>query len=460
MNVLLIYPNMGVVTGEPPIGIGYLTACLKAKGIPVGVVDTTFHPSFDRIESAIRKDAPDIVGIYSSTVMLKDAVRTARLAKELGTRLVVLGGPHVSVEPESTLTGSLADAAVIGEAEYSFPLLVDSFLKGKSLAELADLPNTAVKIDGVVRWNGKRHYIDDLDSLPHPDRDVFDMRKYMARWFQLDGVSSNLRGTNIYTTRSCPFSCAFCQPTLKTMFGHKIRRRSPVHIAGELRLLKDKYGVNAVQIVDDLLFTDESYIEGFCRELIRSGVGTVWGGQSRIDTVPDDRILSLSRQAGLRLMCLGIESATQRILDLYKKGIRLTDVKRVIDRIRAQGIKTRGYFIIGAPTETAEDIERTIDLAVGLRLDEAAFSILTPFPGTHMNDIARDRGWEINRDWNYDHYYKKGGFLNEVLSDEQIRRYQRLAFLKFYLHPHRLPYVVHSALNPLKAIAKFKCYLS
>ncbi|RLJ09699.1 MAG: hypothetical protein DRP15_02775 [Candidatus Aenigmatarchaeota archaeon] len=455
MKIVLVFPNMGILTGEPPLGIGYISAYLRERGIKTKIIDTTFKPFFKFIEKNVKK--ADIVGIYASTVMINDSFKVAEIAKSYEVPLVVMGGPHPSVLPEETLKHKAVDAIVIGEGEYSFFKLVEKFEKRNEKKDLSGIPNVWVKVKGKIIKEKRRFFIKNLDEIPFPARDLFDMKKYIAHWFQLDVVSPNLKGTNVCLTRSCPFSCTFCQPTLRILFG-PFRRRSPKNIIDEFIHLKEKFGINAVQSVDDLFFIDEKYIERFCKTMIEEGVDMIWGCQSRVDTIPSLKTLKLAYKAGLRMVSIGIESASERILKLYNKGITLNQVKTAVKKLKLVGIKVRGYFILGAPTETLKEIKETIKFATSLSLDEAAFSILTPFPKTYIYEFAKKEGWKIDENWNYDRYYKRGGFLKNVIPDKIIRKYQRLAFLMFYLHPRRFIYLFNSIKNPVRSLTKLRCY--
>ena len=184
----------------------------------------------------------------------------------------------------------------------------------------------------------------------------------------------------------------------------------------------------------------------------------IWGCQSRVDTIPSLETLKLAYKAGLRMVSLGIESASERILNLYNKGITPSQVRSAVRKLKSVGIKVRGYFILGAPTESVKEIWKTIKFATSLNLDEAAFSILTPFPGTYIYELAKKEGWEIDENWDYDRYYERGGFLKSTIPDKTIRKYQRLAFLMFYLHPHRIVYLFNSVRNPIRSLTKLRCY--
>ena len=225
MRVLLVFPNMKIKTGEPPLGVAYIASYLRERGIKVNIIDTTFKNSYSFIRSAIKKQRPDIVGVSVLTTMINDANTIAEIAKSYGVSLVVFGGPHSSVQPEKTLENKNVDAVIIGEGEYSFYKMIRAFEKRESIVDLKGIPNVYVKCNSKIEKSKRRYFIKDLDTIPFPARDLLDMKNYFKHWFQMDIVSPGLRGTNIYTMRSCPFDCTFCQPTLKTMFGSLYRRK-------------------------------------------------------------------------------------------------------------------------------------------------------------------------------------------------------------------------------------------
>ena len=458
MRILLIFPNMKIKTGEPPLGIAYIASYLRKKGINVKIFDATFKSSYSLIEKTIKRQNPDILGISVISTMINDVNRVAEIAKSYRVPLVVFGGPHPSVEPEKTLKNENVDAVVIGEGEYSFYKIVKAFEKRESIADLKGIPNVYVKCNGRIEKCERRYFIKDLDIIPFPARDLLDMKNYFKHWFQLDIISSRLRGTNIYTMRSCPFNCRFCQPTLKIMFGNFYRRRSPENVINELKYLKEKYKINAFFMGDDLFMIKRKYVEELCDKMIEERLDLIWKCQSRADTVPDSQLIKKMWKAGLRVVDIGIESGSERILKLYNKGVILSQVKKAVEKFKKYGIKVRGYFIIGAPTETIKEIKRTISFAISLKLDEAAFSILSPFPGTFLHDMSKKMGWKTTDEWTPEHYYSKGGFITGTLPEKIIRRYQRLAFLSFYLHPYRIRYLFNSVLGLKRSFTKLRCY--
>ncbi len=449
---------MRYVTGDPPLGIAYVASYVKQRGFDVRILDTTFNHSWNFVERTIRKEKPDIIGIYSATTMIRDALRTADIGKANGVPLVVLGGPHPSVRPEETLAHRSVDAVVIGEGEYAFHKIAENFGKNGEIKDFAKIPNLYFKLNGKIRKNEKRHFIKNLDSIPPPSRELLDMENYIKHWFQMDVVAPGLKGTSIFTSRCCPYECAFCQPTVKKMFGNTMRRRSQENIIEELKYLKKKYRINAFQIYDDIFLIDNNYVSEFCERMIEEDLNLMWTCHARANIPLDDKLIEKMRAAGLRSVGIGIESGSQRILNMYNKRINLQQAKTIIKSFKKHGIMVRGFFIMGAPTETVREMKKTISFAVNSRIDEGVFSILCPFPGTHIYEKAKEMGWEISEDWSPDCYYSRSGFRSGTLPEKIVKRYQQIAMILFYFHPFRARYLLNSLLQPRRSFAKIKTY--
>ncbi len=457
MSVLLIFPSMGHRTGDPPLGIAYVAAYLRDNGVQVRILDTTFRGSWEYVRRSIRNENPDIVGIYSTTTMLRDALNVAGIAKVEGTPLVVLGGPHPSVSPDQTLEDRNVDAVVVGEGEYSFLRIVQEF-REKGVSGLRGIPNVYVKTGDTIQGSGKRYFIENLDTVPFPARDLLDMESYIRNWFQMDAVSSGLRGTSVFTMRYCPYNCTFCQPAVREMFGNRMRRRSPRNIIEELKHLKEKYNIEAFQIYDDTFLLDWKHVDDFCTMMIDEKLDLIWSCHARANLIPGGRLIRKMRRAGLRMVGIGIESGTQRILDIYRKGITPEQADKAIRTFKSHGIMVRGLFILGAQTETLSEIKKTISFAVDSSLDEAVFSILCPFPGTYLHETAKASGWCIQDEWETGYYYSRSPFVSSVLPERIIRKYQRIAFLRFYFHRNRLRYIANSFLGIRKSFNKIRTY--
>jgi radical SAM superfamily enzyme YgiQ (UPF0313 family) len=152
------------------------------------------------------------------------------------------------------------------------------------------------------------------------------------------------------------------------------------------------------------------------------------------------------KSAGLRMVHVGIESASQRVLDeVYDKGITIDQVRETTQMAKDLGLKVRGYFMMGAPTETEEEVRASIRLAEELPLDDVTFSITTPLPHTHLYDASRD---QIAEDFSHFDYYKSAVYdSDEVLPARTLNRLRRMAYIRFYLGPKRLWRTIQSTLG-------------
>ncbi len=432
MKIALVFPRYKYPSGDPPLGIAYIAAYLKENsGCRVELIDTTFNTSSEYINSVFKHNDYDIIGISSMTSMIDDAIKVAEIAKANNPNsLVIAGGPHPSVLPNETLQNKNIDAVCIGEGESTFLEIV------RNNGNLEGVKGVWFKKNGNILKNPGREPIGELDTLPFPARDLLPMNKYFKNWFQLDSVDPNLVGTSIISSRGCPYNCTYCQPTLMTLFGNKIRKRSPENILQEITYLREKYNINAFMFQDDTFIIDKKWALEICDRILDNGLDLKWGCNVRANLVSKD-LLTRMKAAGLRKIFMGIESASQRILDdIYNKRITIEHVKRTVEIAKELELKVQGYFMLGAPTETVDEIKRTIKFAKTLDIDEATFSITTPLPRTYLYDKIKEL---IVKDYGLFDYYKTPVFRNTTgATPEEVVRLKKRAYLEFYLMPKRM----------------------
>jgi radical SAM superfamily enzyme YgiQ (UPF0313 family) len=439
MNIALIFPRTQYPSGQPPLGILYLAAYLRRESeAEVDIVDLTFQKKpFDHLRARLSARRYDIVGLSVMTSLLRDAERASAIARETSPRALVLwGGPHATVLPDDSLALPHVDAVAIGEAEETLLELVQRGGHPEGVAGI--WYKTA---DGSICRNLPRPLIEDLSSLPLPARDLVDMKTYARAWYSLTASDPTLMGTSIITSRGCPYLCTYCQPTLRQLFGKRVRRRSVDDVLGELVHLKEAYGLNAFMFEDDTFIIHRPWVMEFSARLKEMNLGFRWGCNVRADLVTQE-LLGAMVEAGLVQVNMGIESGTQRILDqIYDKRITVEDVERAVDIAKRLGLKVGGYFMIGAPTETQDEVERTIRFAARLPIDEAAFNITTPLPGTRLWDQTCDLvGGDIA---DFDYYHTSVYNSPQVLPANKLQWLKRKAYLRFYLFsPRRVPNVL------------------
>jgi len=433
MKVILVFPRFKYKSGDPPLGIAYVASYLRAHlNVDLSIIDTTFNPSFEHVESVLYKEKPDIVGIYFDTLMFHDGLKIANIAKKLGI-FVVAGGPHATVMPQTLI--DKVDAVVIGEGEITFKELVENFPKLQS-------------VKGIWHRKGKKIFknpprepIENLDELPPPARDLLPIKNYIANWHLLDSIDPKLLGTNIVASRGCPFNCSFCQPTLRIMFGNKVRRRDANEIIKEIKDVKENYGVSAIFFHDDTFTANRDWVIEFCNSLKQENLDIIWGCNSRVNTL-DKKLMEIMYSAGCREFHLGVESSSQRILDeIYHKGIKVEDARKITTLAKKIGIHTLCFFMIGAPTETEKEINEMIKFACSLDTDEITVSITTPLPKTQLYDIVK-QNYKISENFDDFDYYSSRAFEDKNLSFKRLKYLQRKILIMFYLHPKHLSYLL------------------
>lgn len=433
MKICLVFPRFKYQFEDSPLGIAYVASSLQDRGIDVSILDATFDTTFDDIENYLKKNKLDIVGIYSDTSMFNDAVKVAGIVKKLGI-FSIAGGPHPTIMPETMIP--YVDIVVIGEGEETIIDIINN------LKNLKKVKGIWYKKDGKIIKNPLREPIKNLDKLNFPARELLDMESYIKNWHYLDSVDLGLRGASIVASRGCPFQCTYCQPTLRSIFGPKLKKRSPKNVIEEIKQLKKNYNLDAIFFHDDTLTADKKWVKEFCKLLKKEKLNLVWACNTRVDTIDED-LMKEMYSTGLRGMHIGVESGSQRILnEIYRKGINLDKVKKVVEMARRTGIHSLCFFMIGAPSETEKEINKTMKFACSLKCDEVTFSITSPLPCTYLYYMVKKKGYKLSDNFSDFNYYSKRAFQDPNLPYKKLRYYQKKAFLLFYLHPYRWGYIL------------------
>ncbi len=387
------------------MGLAYIASYVKRHGYSVRIVDATWNPK--GVVEQVRSYHPYFVGIYTSTLMLPAAMITAKLLSSLGYPIVA-GGPHATMRPQDC---AWADIVVQGEGEKAMLDILSGYSKGHD----------------IIR--GEPLDLEDLPSL-----EWFDMKKYGDAWHYHDSFNPGARGTNIIASRGCPYSCSYCQPTLNKTFGKGLRAHNPAKIVQYIQEMRNKYHINGFFFHDDTFTANHRWLERFLYHLGYDNV-IPWSCNSRVNTV-NYTLLKDMYKNGCKSIHFGIESGSQRVLDeIYNKKITLYQVKEAVHSAHDVGIHAGGFFMIGAPGETREEIQQTVDLACSLPLSEASFSIFVPLPGTHIYDKLVNDGVMLSHNFlDYDYYNNQP--YQGAIPLQELRSIQRKALIRFYLgHP-------------------------
>ncbi len=427
MKISLVFPRMKYKSGDPPLGMAMLTAVIREQGHDVDLIDTTFNPTHEYVQKRLDSFNPDMVCVYSDSMMFEDATKIMQYAKDKG-KTVLAGGPHATLKPETLK--EFADYIVQGEAEETIIEIIDGKHKGTQ----------------IIKGNQP-----DLEKLPVPAYDLLDMDTYMDLWHLLDSVDPSLKGTSLFSSRGCPYRCSFCQPVLDKIFGKGFRRRSVDSVVAEIKYLTKKFGMKAFFFQDDTFTVDRRWVVEFADRLIAEDLNILWGCNSRINLL-DEELLKKLHKAGLHEMHIGVESGSQRVLDeIYQKDIKLETVAPMISIAEKIGVHCLCFFMLGAPGETEEEIEETIRYARSLDATEITATISTPLPETHMYEKTKD-AYNVTNNFEEFDYYKNQAFDNPDINFKRLKFLQKKLLISFYTHPKRWPYIARhfTSVNGIK----------
>jgi anaerobic magnesium-protoporphyrin IX monomethyl ester cyclase len=439
-KVLLVYPpiskmerygsELGVFGGKQiPLGLFCLAAYLRQQGYPVHALDAEARElTYEDILAELQAGGYNVLAISSTTVAfhrareLADAVKTAR-----PDTTVIIGGPHVSSQPEHPLQFPAFDFAIRNEGEETLDELLRVLAEG---GDPGRVPGLVYRRGGQIVVNPPRPYIADLDALPFPAYDLIpDLRLYSPPPFNYQ----QLPVANIITSRGCPNACTFCE---NTTFGRRLRIRSASSIVGEIELLMRQFGAREISFVDDTFTVKRSRIYEIFDLARQRGLQFPWSCMSRINTVDED-LLRYMRDQGCWYISFGVESADEDILRVIHKNIKPRDVERVIQICHRLGIVTKGFFMIGNPRETVATIDKTIAFAKRIPLRHVVVTINTPMPGTEQYRHAREYGTLDETDWKQFNYWKPV-FVPYGLTPEILLAKQQQFIRQFYLRPRLL----------------------
>ena len=364
-----LYPSLGILT---------LAAWLRDHGIRVEVTDLTFARDAEPVTQHLRRFRPHLVGVHTKTFTMPRALEIAARARAEGARPVA-GGPDAATRAERYLDEGF-EAVVPSEGEAT---LVDVAVRARDGAPFAGCAGVLARSEGRTVRGAARPFLRDLDQLPLPAWDLVDMEGYLSAWQRRTGE----RRAAVLTSRGCPFDCSWCS---KPTFGRTYRQQSVDRVLAELRALHDRYRVDYVRFCDDVFGVDRHWLETLLDRMLTEGPHLEFECLARVDLLKTD-LLEAMKTAGLQRVYLGVESGSQKMLDVMNRGTRLAQIERVAQSLRAHQVRQFWFLMLGYPGETLEDIDATLELFRRFSPEEYSVSIAVPVPGTRFYDSVRDR---------------------------------------------------------------------
>ena len=442
MKVLLLRPaaEKKSMARVLPLGLLAIGSVLKRAGHQVKILDLRISNSPDEELNAVMNSFdPQVVGIGVMTIECKYGFIDAAKVKKINPNVtVIFGGPHCSHEPQFILNDSNVDLMVSGEGDLTIVELVNTLEEGK---DVADVPGIAYKKNGSYLRTAERPVIRDLDTIDQ-EYDLINLEKYFNFQSSMDffPVFRNKKFIPLVTSRGCPFKCTYCHD----IFDKSIQYRSPEAVVNEIEYLIKVYGIREFHIVDDVFNVNMKRAKIVLDAIIERNLNIhiSFPNGLRADFF-DDELIDKMQRAGVYRMALGIESGSQRIQDMIKKDLDINIIYDVVEKLTSARMSVHGFFMLGFPSETREEMKETIHFACNLGLTTANFSLVIPNPGTDLRQTfieSRESNFEDFSEYTFD---AASSNASEVEGGDLIKL-KREANRRFYLSAQRLRHVLRA----------------
>lgn len=406
----------------PPISLPSIAALLEKENFKVKITECIGdNLNLEDIEREIKSFHPTLIIVNVSTATYYNDKKVITFIRNITPCHLTAIGIHVTALPENVLLDTALDSVVRGEPEAVCLSLAGSIAKGKGFKNIEGL---SYKEKGKVVHNRRKNFIEDLNKLPFPARNLLNNRRYTLPVI-------NRPYTLVISSRGCPYECIFC--TARQYYGNKLRLRNPKNIIDEIEEIIRKFQITDIVMWSDTFNLVRDFVMDICDEIKKRNLSFNWMCNSRVDRI-DEGMLSKMKEAGCSGISYGIESGNQSILDKAKKGVTLKQIEDAFKWTHRAGIRTLGHVILGLPGETKETIKSTLQFVKRLNPDYMQFYCAIPFPGTELYSLAKKNGWLITDDWSR-FELNQAIIQTPQLSSDDLKKARCKAFLSFYARP-------------------------
>lgn len=374
------------VMAFPPLGIQTLAPILSQHGHQVRMFDTC-HPKMraEHIAQAVKDECPDVIALSFLSLTAYPALKqlAGRLKSEAPKIPIIIGGAFASVNADLILQHCAdIDSVGVGEGEKLLPDYLNNLGNPGVVAGLV------WRHAGKVIRNEARPLIEDLDQFPYPDRTSLPIDYIESLPLDVPAVLSPDKFCTIQTSRGCPYHCIYCD--IPSISQGKWRYRSAEHVLGEMQQLSEA-GYRSIYLTDDHFLLNRKRINDICNGIIERKLKFRWGCEGRVDSTAVDQFPIMSK-ANCSMLAFGIEAGTQSVLDRLGKNQTLAQIQHAVSEAKRHGIaRVHGFFVIGSPGETEEDVIQTFRFAARLQLDTFGFNRLSVYRGTPLWQEYVDR---------------------------------------------------------------------
>jgi anaerobic magnesium-protoporphyrin IX monomethyl ester cyclase len=430
-----------------PLNYVHLAAFVRSHGYAPLILDMVFDEiTPQHVDEEIRANAIQVVGIGCMTCEFPAAIDEARRLKAAHPGLViVLGGAHPSGDPEECLRTGVVDYVIVGEGEIALVELLASIREGRVPA---GIPGVWSMRDGEIVAGGSAT-VPDVNELPRPAYDMVGLERY----FRLDSpwhFPKSRRAVQFITERGCPYQCSYCHE----IHTKKFRGMAAETVLDQIEWLVREYGVGELMVVDDIFNFDLERAKEICRGIIKRKlrVHLQFPNGVRGDRF-DEELMALMKEAGTHYLAIAIETVSEKFQKLVRKNLKADRARDAVEWAKKHGIEVSGFFMIGFPGETAEEVRATLNFAVQAPFDSIFVSLVAPFKGTKLRtDMIAGRFGEISAEGQAGLDTLFPVVHNQALPRELLIKMQRDAYWRFYTKPRSVVNLARKLTNYRNAV--------
>jgi len=438
-RILLIKPNMAhapedIPSINPPMGLMYLASYLRCfdHNRNIKIIDMVLEEMTpEDILPILKEFQPDICGISCLTMNANNSLRVSEWIKKWNPAChVIFGGPHPTFMPHKVLESKFVDYCVMGEGEETAHLLISALENNQRHECIEGIGYRSG--DGIALNN--RPAALDITRLPWPAYDLIPIKHYWKS--KIPSHSGRVKYPEYMTvmsSRACPYGCIYCH----NIFGKEFRAREPEDFVEELVMLEKNYGVREFHIIDDVFNLKRERVFEICERISQKlpGIAMAFPNGLRTDLL-DKETLRVLKKAGMYYFGAAIESGSPEIQKMIKKNLDYEKASQAIEEAAKMGIIVHGFFMMGFPGETEEQLNMTIDFAKRSSLNTASFFAVTAYPDTELHKIAKQKGISLPNDFDAYHYHYNTINLTDIPL-QRLRLLRKKAYWKFYANPFR-----------------------
>ena len=455
MHVTFIYPEISSEVnsrGSFHFGIGSLAACLKKAGHKVNLIHLTRTIEKQDFLLLLKQKCPEgLIAFSCTTNDFPFVSRLAMWAKGAYDLPIICGGVHPTIVPEVAIICEHIDMICIGEGEAPLVELCDHLDCGR---QIFGIRNLWLKKDGVIIKNPIRPMLEELDSLPFPDRGVF-------RYEDLEEMSE--RRLTIMASRGCPYDCSYCcNHLIKERYPNKakyVRFRSAENVIAEIEKgLRDYPGIERIFFHDDILPLDRQWFEEFM-SLYKARIGLPFGCNTRVNLV-NRAVAKQLKDGGCIQVGMGIESGNEELRKtVLNRKLSREQINAAFSECSRVGLRTYSFNMVGLPLESRRMVLETIKLNAEVRPSKIQTSIFYPYPNTKLYHLCLEKGY-LRKEKEVDDYFKDSAIELDTMTREEVifvRAYFNL-LVRIYKALIMLPNVIRKPLE--KRFDQLLCWRS